>query len=570
MKKIISIITLVVLINACVSEERFERMNISPTALTDEMIALDYNFGTRFNSIFTNLTAGQSGEEHNSDTYCRHFATPSIFANNINGATYNFREGWNSALWNQHYNNVMAPCLVIKDLALNSGLELFAAWAELLQVTALSRLTTYHGPLIYSQYGEGHLFYVYDSEEYLYQQFFDKLDEIQTVFKANLPTGNAATDANLQIIQAKFDPSYGGNLAQWLKYINSLRLRLAMRLVKANPEWAERMWKQAVNDQVGLILTNADNFNISLYGGVFPHWQVSDEWTDTRMGSGHEEVLLGYKDPRLYVWWQPVRPPAGTTMPEEQLKALYADHPDVPYKGIAGGAYLEAKADRTPFSALGTYFNNSANKLRNFRRFMTAEEVHFACAEAALRGWPTPGSKSVQQWYEDGVKLSWEEWGIDINNAERPLSEYLDDDTSQPLEKYVDPIDLRNNYDSRMKDISIKWDESADPEKKLERIMMQKWIGAFVNSNEMWADHRRTGYPKVPLAIQNNSGEQWGIISNDEPYPFPKRFPFYSTGSRSEVLNNPDGVKDAIVKLGGPDKISTSLWIHPDPGGPNF
>ena len=556
MKKIISIITitLAVLIVSCVSEDRFERMNISPNAMTDAMIAQDFNFGTRFNSIFTNLTAGQSGEEHNSDTYSRHFATPSIFQNNINGATYNLHINWNRELWNRHYDNVMAPCLIIKEMALNEGLTLFAAWAELFQVTALSRLTTYHGPLIYSEYGEKLTSFVYDSEDFLYQQFFDKLDEIQTEFQAVL----SSTEADKQRIAAKFDPSYGGDLAKWLKYINSLRLKLAMRLVKANSIWAEEMWRKAVNDPVGLILTNEDNFNTYLYGGIFPHWQISEDWTDTRMGSGMEEVLLGYNDPRLYVWWQPV---AGGA-------ELYADHPSMPYKGVAGGAYIESKAQRTPYSSLGTYFNNNNNKLRLYRRLLCAEEVCFLCAEAALRGWPTPDNKPAQYWYEEGVKLSWEEWGIDINNVDRPLSEYLNDDTRQPID-YVDPLDERNSYETRMKDIAIKWDESAEPEKKLERIMMQKWLGAFVNSNEAWSDFRRTGYPKLHYNPKNDSNETFGLIEKDadgKTIDFNKRELFVD----AERRNNEAGIRETEKKMLGPDKISTPLWIHYPVGGPNF
>ena len=558
MKKIISIITitLTVLIASCVSEDRFEKMNITPNAITDAMMAQDFSFGTRFNSIFQNLTAGQSGEEHNSDTYCRHFATPSIFQNNINGATYGRHITWNNTLWNRHYNNVMAPCLIIKEMALKEGLILFAAWAELFQVTAMSRLTTYHGPLIYSEYGQKLDVFVYDSEEHLYQQFFDKLDEIQAVFKANLPTGNTDADAGKQKIDARFDRSYGGDLAKWLKYINSLRLRLAMRLVKVDADWAEEMWKQAVSDPVEVILTNVDNFNTSLYDGIFPHWQISNDWTDTRMGSGMEEVLLGYNDPRLYVWWQPV---AGGD-------ELYADHPTMPYKGIAGGAHLEAKAQRTPYSALGTYFNNSANKLRNFRRFLTAEEVHFACAEAALRGWPTPGNKTAQQWYEDGVRLSFNEWGITDNTV---INAYLNNNTSMPID-YVDPLDTRNSYLTRMTDpeaYTIKWRDDVSDEKKLERIMMQKWLGSFVNTNEMWSDFRRTGYPKLHYNPKNDSNETWGIIEKDadgKTIDFNKRELFID----AEIRNNADGIKETEKKMSGPNKISTRLWIHPDL--PNF
>ena len=188
---------------------------------------------------------------------------------------------------------------------------------------------------------------------------------------------------------------------------------------------------------------------------------------------------------------------------------------------------------------------------------MTAEEVHFACAEAALRGWSTPGNKTAQEWYEGGVRLSFNEWGITDATV---IDAYLNDATSQPID-YVDPKDDKNNYFTRMKDIAIKWDESAGLEKKLERIMMQKWIGAFVNTNEMWSDFRRTGYPKLYYNPLNHSVEAYGVIGKEE-------FNMRELFVEAERLNNTEGIKETEKKMSGPDKISTRLWIHPDK--PNF
>jgi len=93
--------------------------------------------------------------------------------------------------------------------------------------------------------------------------------------------------------------------------------------------------------------------------------------------------------------------------------------------------------------------------------------------------------------------------------------------------------------------------------------MTQKWIAAQHNSIEAWVDHRRTGYPKLPYVYQNDSNNDFGVIGPDE---FLKRTPlFFGNG---EQVNNPVGYDDAIVKLGGPDLISTRLWW--DTGGPNF
>jgi hypothetical protein len=110
-------------------------------------------------------------------------------------------------------------------------------------------------------------------------------------------------------------------------------------------------------------------------------------------------------------------------------------------------------------------------------------------------------------------------------------------------------------------DVTVKWDEAADNEVKLDKIMTQKWITSVHNTIEIWVDHRRTGYPKLPYNYKNDSNSDWGIIPADD---FLRRMPFVN-GERN---NNPNGVADATTKLGGPDEIGTRLWW--DTGGPNF
>jgi hypothetical protein len=245
-----------------------------------------------------------------------------------------------------------------------------------------------------------------------------------------------------------------------------------------------------------------------------------------------EEVLVGYKDPRIKVYFQEATDPA-----------LCVDHPGWNYKGIAGGAHLVSKPPRVPFSALGTIFQNIGK-----RYVLDAAEVNFLLAEAALRGWTVP--KSAKEYYEDGVKLSWDQWG-----AEGDINAYLTDDVSKPVD-YVDPVDDRNSYKTRMT-ATIKWNDAAtNPEENLEKIMVQKWIASFQNSIETWSDFRRTDYPKLSYVAHNESNALWGIIPDGE---FIKRVPFVE----AERLNNAEGVKAATEKLGGGNLISTRLWIHP-------
>jgi hypothetical protein len=211
---------------------------------------------------------------------------------------------------------------------------------------------------------------------------------------------------------------------------------------------------------------------------------------------------------------------------------------------------------------------------------LCASEVNFILAEAALRDWDLSGlqrvtvtystvaatlgdmtvtrvpigSQSAGFFYEEGIRRSLERWNV----AEADINAYVNNNTRMPLPHYIDPADERNNYTSRMTDpevYTIAWRDDVSKEKQLERIMTQKWIALFNNANEIWSDHRRTGYPKLHFNLKNDSNEVWGTIGDDE---FLKRMPFV----QRERQNNPAWQTNSALLGSGGDRISTALWIH--------
>jgi len=521
MKKIFFIIILTLGFFACT--DNFEEANRNHYLISDEELDQDFNrLGSPFQSLLSNQFGHQIEEDLCHDNWVRHLGTPTPFVGGVNNTTYYMR--WNT-YWNRIYNNVMSPAAQVIKQADEGGYDVFSAWAKLLQVYAISKLTNYHGPVIYTNYGVSGQANIYDSEPTLYTQLFADLDAIQSVFSSNKDYAGLKN----------FDASYGGDMGQWCKLINSLRLRLAMRIVKADPALAQTQGEKALGHPDGLIASNGDNFLVSLYGNKLPMNVIAFEWGDTRMGAAMESILIGLKDNRVASFFAPATD-----------DSLYPDHPDWPYKGIHSGAYLDAKDQRLTYST-----PNESFKSVDSRRSFTYSEVCHLKAEAALRGWADAGD--AKEMYEEGVRASFADWGAGGVDA------YLADATSTPLD-YVDPKDARNNWTSRST-ITVAWNEADSDELKLEKIITQKWINNFTNANEAWADHRRTGYPKLPYNTKNDSNADWGVIAADD---FLRRVPFLN----SQRDNNPEGVADATQKLGGPDEIGTHLWW--DTGGPNF
>ena len=526
-RKYIGYTLLALMFSACT--DNFERANINPYQITGESLEQDFNHvGAFYPSMLNNLFQDQIADNLAHESFVGHLGTPTPFVSNRNNTTYYIT--WGDPYWNGIYNNVMAPARQVIEIAEEGGYDAFAAWAKLIRIIGTSRLSAYHGPIIYSEYGSPSQSIMYDSEETLYNTWFTELDEILAVFNENTDyTG-----------LTKFDASYSGNVGKWIKVVNSLRLTLAMRLSKVAPSVAKTQGEKAISDPGGLIRTLDDAWYLSLYGGPFQPGRIAFGWGDTRMGAAMESVLGGYGDPRVDKFFDPAA--------EE---ALYADHPDFPYKGIQSGAYIVAKDDRLTYSNLDAQFDPAGNNSGGKRRMLMPSDVLFTLAEASLRGWA--GAGSAQENYENGIRASFTEWGAG------GVDDYLQNDTDLPL-NYIDPKDARNNFANRMT-VTVKWDEGASNEVKLDKILTQKWISSVHNTLEIWVDHRRTGYPKLPYVSKNDSDPTWGIIPAND---FLRRMPF----TNAERENNPSGVADATIKLGGPDEIGTRLWW--DTGGPNF
>ena len=133
------------------------------------------------------------------------------------------------------------------------------AIAMIIKVAAMSRVTDTYGPIPYTQIGvDGRVTVPYDSQETVYNAFFDELDEAIATLSENSSSALVPTA----------DYVYSGNVQQWIKFANSLKLRLAMRISYANPAKAREMAESAVNQEFGVIESNEDNAAWHYFGSI--------------------------------------------------------------------------------------------------------------------------------------------------------------------------------------------------------------------------------------------------------------------------------------------------------------
>ena len=318
--------------------------------------------------------------------------------------------------------------------------------------------------------------------------------------------------------------------SRWIKFANSLRLRLAMRVSNVNKALAASEAKKALENSYGVIESSAENIQISGKGYQNPLAGVAG-WGETYMGATMASVLNGYEDPRISIYYSP---------------ATLADHTEE-YLGVPQGVY--AKDGDPNYYQSYSFINTKTIAASTPAVLLTAAEVWLLRAEASLRG-INPKSESAKQCYETGVQASFDQWGAG--------------DARLYLASKGKPTDYINHAAGPGKDMTAlitttpDFDDAANQEEQLEKIITQKWIACWPEGMEAWTEQRRTGYPKLFKVQTNNSN---GTIDTDIMI---RRLPF----SQDDAKKDPEQYKNLCTALGGADNGGTRLWW--DTGKNNF
>lgn len=412
------------------------------------------------------------------------------------------------------------------------------AVGDILKVAAMHRVTDTYGPIPYSRIGQnGEINVPYDSQEEVYRKMFSELDGAVETLMPYRTSG----------FSAKADPIYGGDIVRWIRFANSLKLRLAMRVSYADPELSREMAESAVANEVGVIESNEDNAEFAIWGTAGNPLKVAVEYNNddiptghscqTRSGDSHAAAdiicyMNGYDDPRRAAYFTKTEFTSSDGVTSEYLGMRRCikipSHKDVGHK----------------FSGI-----NISSDTPSY--WLSASEVAFLKAEAAGVFNYDMGTDAKTA-YEQGVRLSFEQYGVG------GADEYLKS-TSQP-DAYFAPGFEGGSTGST---ITVAWNDDADPEEMQERIITQKWIANWLLGNEAWADWRRTGYPRL-LPGTDAGNYSGGKVDNRQGA---RRMPYPA----DEVGTNGTNYHDAVDNLlNGRDEMSTRLWFDCKDNNPSY
>lgn len=423
-------------------------------------------------------------------------------------ATYNPRQGWYGSMFNTLFQKTYGNWAIIREGT--NGVGAVYQLAQILRVATMLKVTDTYGPIPYSRVNGQDVSVAYDAQKDVYVAMLDDLKAAVDGIQGYLADGG---DPDLL---TEYDvTSYKGDLNKWVKYANSLRLRMAIRMSKTDlAAKAQEVAEEAVGNIGGLIEDNADNLYI-IPESKNPYTQSTD-WNEGELRTNASIVcyMNGYADARQADYFTQV-----------------------------GGRYVGL---RSGMEAPGSKYTNTVSKMF-FKEgtstpllAMCAAEVAFLKAEGALMQWnmgDTPADL-----YTRGVTLSFEQHGV-ANAA----AAYLQS-TATPA-NHVDAATPSMNANAPST-ITPKWNDGASDSEKLERVLVQKWIAMYPCGFEAWCDIRRTGYP-VLFQVANNLSS--GAISDARGM---RRVPF----PREEFNTNEANVTAAIALLGGEDTGATDLW----------
>ena len=543
--KLFAILLVAVTINSCTKD--YDVLVINPKALTlASLNQASYGFVARTAFFRPNWMGTGSNEAgpfqllHSLyfDIYANYWATTTP---NFLSDRYVMVGNWLNGAFDDFYANEAPQVKYAVDFARANDLDPEFAMMLIWKVYIFARYTDCLGPIPYSQYGNMQKEVPYDKQQDIYAAFFLELDSAITILKANA----GKTSATL----SSYDPIYGGNLDKWQKFASSLRLRLAMRVKYVTPSVAKTQAEKAITE--GVITSNADNgWMTSSLTFTNPYNTISP-WIEYRMSADMESIMKGYADPRIASWFQPAKQPDKTDDPP----GLVFD-----YEGVRNG---QTKADRSTFaldalaSDHSTPYTIVGDKGPNMY-VMRAAEVYFLRAEGVLENW-SMGGGTAEELYNTGITTSLDENGY--TDHKNLLGEDYVTSTRVPYTSGIDKSTvLPPVAPAPACTVPIVFNAAGTKEEKLEQIITQKWISLFPNSQEAYAERRRTHYPKL-----------FNRIESENPDVAATSLPVRLTYWTNEYNTNKKQVEAAIVLLNGEsstpngDKASTKLWWDKKP-----
>ncbi|MBL7699107.1 MAG: SusD/RagB family nutrient-binding outer membrane lipoprotein [Chitinophagaceae bacterium] len=340
--------------------------------------------------------------------------------------------------WRRLYSDALEDLQVIQNLAANE--EEFSQYAAISYI-----LKAYTFQVATDGFGDIPLAEALNPD--ITSPAYTPQEQVYDTIISYLDTGISMIDVESTNAPGNDDLLFGGDMRQWIKFANTLKLRVFLRQSEVAPDKA----MAGIAELSGAEFLDEDaQINYSTTGGnqnpLFEEMLGLGRVQNFAASETITKFLTDNNDPRADVFFERYQT-------DEQDSII----------GIPQGSY---RTTNEVFSIPSTAVGASGNEDQSAQapvKFISAAESYFLQAEAVVRGWLTSDATATEL-FEQGITSSFESYevpGVDVFLENSPAAQF-----------------------------------PAGKEQQIRAIILQKWVAMTGNQGfEAWTEWRRTGYP---------------------------------------------------------------------------
>ena len=380
----------------------------------------------------------------------------------------------------------------------------------------------------------------FDTQQTLFTKLDEQIEQAVTTLKS--PQGIT------QVSLGNFDQYYKGDVKSWVRAGNALRLKIAMRLYKRDPNKTQSVAQEVLADAAeNLMKSNSEGWVFKAAAG----FNSGGNWNPDALYATKPLVdfMWDHSDPRLDAFFSP------NGYSQERINQLIADG-QLPAGTDEDRRYLGSftSPDESAATANKKYYTrrfldvgettvqvdtlsliqrrlfqpafdegNGAGDGLVYMPVITYAEFCFMRAELAARG---VTSEDAETFYNAGVTASIEWYNQIAVSGE--LSNYTPL-TANEISDYLSQPDI-----------------AFDPAKALDQISSQAFLHFFRQPTEGWGLWKRTGYPNSSTVLALSDMKYNGATLN-----VPRRAPLPLLSQASANYANEKAAYDAMAQDAG-------------------
>ena len=406
--------------------------------------------------------------------------------------------GWNAfpTVWEGLYESLTDLQSLIGIAELDNNDQMIGV-AMVLQAWIFSELTNAYGDIPYSEAigGDTSVFTPkYDTQEFIYGDLLKKLD--QAIVKIN---GSGTIYGDIL---------YQGNGDNWVKFANSMKLRLLM--YSSNKNDVSSSFSAIVNE--GLVFKSNEDHAILNFLNTFPNQFPTlplkqGDFDAVAIAKSAVAVLESYGDPRLSRYARPDN----------------EDFNSPTFMGVANGVGGQTGSrlglSYYDYPGQTTAAENGLDYANGI--LMSYAEVEFLIAEGIVKGWI---SGDIEAHYKLGIQASHNYYQVNYT-----------------------PVGW-SGFDDFYSNSGVAFSDNLD-------IWEQKWLGLYFSALDPYFEVRRWyveagGWDAIPFLNPP-------IGSNSNNYELPMRFLYPG----QEQSLNADNYNQANERYGNSNLINGKMWI---------